>query len=585
MTDLLRKEHSKIHPLHRGIPSRSGFFFLTTVWRSNLMKRSALLLLLVSLVPVGAFAQATHRYIVVTRQTASQSLTAIRNDDWQPRAGADIREFKNLNAFAADLTDDEVAALKASRNVRWVEPVLERHLLSDKIVEGQQTTPYGVNMVHAPDVWPVTRGQSVDGKTIIHVAVIDTGIRYTEPELKNAYKGGFNFVAGNANPYDDQGHGTHVSGTIAAADDGSGVVGVAPNVELYGLKVLDQCGSGSTENIIAGVDWVITKKSQVGGNWIINLSLGSDSPSAAEQTMFQHAFDAGILTFAASGNGHIENPVDGLSYPAGYSTVVSVGAIDSTSTVADFSQRGPDLKLVAPGVDVLSTFVSEALATNDGRQYSIIQMNASKANGDSFCFTRPTITSTFVFCGLGNPAEFPASVRGKVALVERGDLTFADKAKNAKTAGAIAMIVYNNVPGSFSGTLGTLTSTTLVPYSVSMSQEDGVALKATASATVTFSFGLEGFALLGGTSMASPHAAGVAALVWAVAPTASATAIADAMEATATDLGAGGFDNVYGNGLVNALNAAKQLNPAAFGSGVTPASGPVTGRRPGRRGH
>lgn len=559
------------------------------------MKRVALLFFALVVVPLTTFGQTTKRYIVMTRHPVRDAINTFRNDDWLPHQGMALREFQFLNGFAADLTDDEVAALKKSENVRWVEPVLERHALEtaavDTITPGTQISAYGVNMVHAPDVWPVTKGRAIDGSNSIHVAVIDTGIRYTEPELKNAYKGGFNFITGSTNPFDDNGHGTHVSGIIAAADDGVGIVGVAPQVELYGLKVLDQCGSGSTDNIISAVEWVMAKKQEIGGDWIINLSLGAPTSSPAEQLVFQRAADAGILTFAASGNGYDDNPKDGLAYPAQYSSVVSVGAIDNTKTVASFSQRGVNLKVVAPGVSVLSTYVSEGVVTNDGRQYSVLEMSATKTNGDDICFTRPSITNTFVFCGRGNPNEFPASVSGKIALIERGDLTFADKAKNAKAAGAIAAIVYNNKAagdpdgGLFAGTLGALSSTLEVPYTVGISQEDGLALKGTPNATLTLSFGIEGYAVLGGTSMASPHAAGVAALVWAVAPTAPASAISNAIISTATDLGAAGFDTVYGNGLVNAVNAAKQINPAAFSSGASPSSGPVQGRRPGRRGH
>jgi subtilisin family serine protease len=556
------------------------------------MKRWAYLFAAVfSLLPLGAFAQTTQRYIVMTRQSAPQAIRTLRNDDWEPTARADVREFKYIDGFAADLTDTEVAKLKASSSVRWVEPVVERHLLTDTIVTGQQTIPYGVNMVHAPDVWPVTKGLALDGTTPIRVAIIDTGIRYTEPDLKDAYKGGKNFITGSDNPLDDYGHGTHVAGIIAAADDGNGVIGVAPKVELYALKALDQCGSGTTENVINAVEWVISKKAQIGGNWVINLSLGSETASEAERLEFQKAADAGILSVAASGNDYDINPVDGLAYPAGYSSVLSVGAIDSNGTVAEFSQRGVGLKVVAPGVAVLSTYVSASLATNDGRQYQIIEMRAEKSSGGSWCFSRPNISSTFVFCGLGNPADFPSSVSGKIALIERGDLTFADKAKNAKAAGAIGVVIFNNRVagedngGLFSGTLGTLTSTSQVPYPVSISREDGLAIKATPSATLTIDYGYEGFALLQGTSMASPHAAAVAALVWAVAPTATATAVSNALIATAGDLGTAGYDTIYGNGVVNAVNAAKQLNPSAFGNGATPSTKPVTGRIPGRRGH
>src|SRR5207245_484005 len=112
----------------------------------------------------------------------------------------------------------------------------------------------------------------------IHVAVIDTGVDYNAPELKSVYKGGRNYIANNFDPLDDFGHGTHVSGIIAAADDKQGVVGVAPGVDLYAFKVLDQCGSGSTANVIHAIDDIMALKNQIGGNWVVNLSLGSDTP-------------------------------------------------------------------------------------------------------------------------------------------------------------------------------------------------------------------------------------------------------------------------------------------------------------------
>ena len=542
-----------------------------------MMKRFALMFLL-ALVPVTTFAETNQRYIVVTTASAPQAIKGLRGDNFEPGVDARVRTFTSINGFAADLTESEVAELKRSKHVRWVEPVLDRHVFSDTIVAGKQTTPFGIDMVHARDVWPVTKGLALNtSKTPVNVAVIDTGIRYTIDELKGIYKGGHNFIDGSEDPMDDHGHGTHVSGTIAAADDNVGVVGVAPAINLWGLKVLDQCGSGSTENTIRAIDWIIAKKAQVGGNWVVNLSLGSDESSSAERLSFQRAADTGILVFAASGNGYDDNPVDGLAYPAGYPSVVSVGAVDSNGNVAGFSQRGPGLKVVAPGVEVLSTFVGGRVGTNDNREFSVTEFEAQTTSGDPMCFTRPTITAPFVFAGYGRPTDFPSGVAGKIVLIERGlpagsttTMTFAEKAKNAKLAGAAGAIIFNNVAGGFSGTLGSLASSSLVPYTVGMSREDGLALKATPDAQVTISFGLAGYALLQGTSMASPHAAGVAALVWAVAPSATAAQVSTAMMETAKDLGVAGVDNVYGYGLVNAVDAAKKLNNGAFHSKGTP---------------
>ncbi len=553
------------------------------------MKRS-LLVALFFVFPVVLLADPASRYIVVTQHPYATAVRSLPREDFDPDARVEmrVRHFAVIDGFAADLTAEQVRRLNASTEVRWIEPVIERHALDDTIVAGQQTTPYGVTMVHAPDVWPVTRGLALNGSGPIHVAVIDTGIDYNSPELRAIYKGGFNFITGTNNPLDDNidGHGSHVSGIIAAADDGEGVVGVAPAIDLYALKVLDQCGSGSSENVIGAVDWIIQKKAAIGGNWVANLSLGSDQPSSSEQAAFQRGSDAGILFFAASGNGYDTNPVDGLAFPAGYPMVESVGAIDSTQKIATFSQRGPGLKVVAPGVNVLSTVVAAEVSANDGRQFAgalpVIVKDDALDPLDGFCLPVPQISGPFVDCKIGNPADFPSSVSGKIALIQRGTLKFVDKLTNAMNAGAIGVVLYNNVTTPtliVSPALGNFTTPSAVPAfppMISISKADGEALQATPNATVSLSFGFETWALLNGTSMSSPHAAAVAALVWAAAPAASASDVASAIENTATDLGDAGVDNVYGHGLVNALAAAELLNRRAFAP---------SGRTPGRRGH
>ena len=562
------------------------------------MKRLAFAALLAA-VPAVVLG-ATQHYIVVTSHPFEEAVQRLPREDFGPATERRVlaHPFRAINGFDAELTDDQLKRLLATGEVEDIEPVVERHVMADAVTPGQQTTPWGISAVHAPDVWPVTKGAALNGTGPIHVAVIDTGIDYHQPELQAAYKGGHNFITGSDDPLDDFGHGTHVSGIIAAADDRSGVVGVAPAVDLWGLKILDQCGSGSSANVMHAIDWIIAKKQEIGGNWVANLSLGSDMPSVTEQAAFQRGTDAGIIFVAAAGNSYDTNPVDGLSFPAGYPGVVSVGAIDSTDLVATFSQRGPDLKVVGPGVAVLSTIVSASVATNDGKVFAAslpgIVKNANNDPLAGYCLPQPNVSGTMVFCGFGGSAsDFPASVKGKIALISRGkastsdpDITFKQKALNAQTAGAIGVIVYNNNPdeGLISPVFGPYSSAALVPAFppfAFVSNADGLALKAAASATVTLGFGYEGWAPESGTSMATPHATGVVALAWAVAPNASAADVQNAVINNASDLGDAGTDNVYGHGLVNALNAAKQLNPAAFGAPSMPQ--PPTGRPPGRR--
>src|SRR5579872_1727011 len=345
--------------------------------RERNMKRVALIAFLF-IFPAAAFAASTTHYIVVTSHPFNEAMQRIPREDFDPSAqrAARVREFRVINGFEAELTDAQAKALVASGEVEDIEPVVERHALDDTITPGVQTTTWGVKAVHAQDVWPVTKGAALNGTGPIHVAIIDTGIDYNHPELKAVYKGGKNEITGTNDPLDDFGHGTHVAGIIAAADDNEGVVGVAPAVDIYSFKVLDECGSGSSANVIHSIDDIIALKNQIGGNWVANLSLGSDTPSDAEQSAFQRGIAAGIIFCAASGNGYLDNPFDGLSFPAGYPGVVSVGAVDSTLTVADYSQRGSGLSVVAPGgrdpnapggPDVLSTILSPSVKTSGGQ--------------------------------------------------------------------------------------------------------------------------------------------------------------------------------------------------------------------------
>jgi subtilisin family serine protease len=557
------------------------------------MKRTAIGILLF-IVPLSVFGAYTPRQSVLVMTNPSGHASAKTAFAFDPATAdeRDLREFSAIRGFAANLTDDEIAMLKSSGNVISIEPDGERHAFTDTVTPGQQTIPYGLNAINASLVWPVTRGKSLNGGPAIHVAIIDTGIDYKNPELAAAFKEGYNFVARTSDPLDDAGHGSHVAGTIAAANDQSGVVGIASDVDIYSLKVLNGCGSGRTSDIIQAVDWVVQKKKAIGGNWIVNLSLGSDTASDAEKAEFQAASDAGILVFAASGNSY-DGTTDGLAYPAGYPTVVSVGAVDVDRNVASFSQRGADLKLVAPGKSVLSTFLNGLLSVDDGRKISANFPSAALSSGDAACLSHGPATAKFVACGKGNPSEIPTSVTGKIALIERGGvdatdptgataLGFLQKTRNALAKGAIGVVVYSDDRPVGPITFGTVKSTdvgTLPPMGL-IGQADGLALLATPNATLTLRFDQQGsteeFDLLEGTSMACPHAVGAAALAWAVSPNSTASNVATALEQTALDLGDFGKDNTYGYGEVSAYHAAIRLNPAAF---------PVHGRMAGRRGH
>lgn len=549
------------------------------------MKRPVAAVVFMLLFAAALDAAETRRYVVVTKQPFREGrlIAALQDSgvDFTPRA---VLGFKIIDGFAADLTDDEVASLRKSRQVSYVEEVVVYKAMAVQATQAAQVVPYGIDLVHARDAWPAGRGGEVN------VVVIDTGIDYTHPELKGIFAGGRDFQNGDDDPLDDNGHGTHVSGTIAAADNDFGVVGVAPQVKLWGLKVLNASGSGTSDKTIAAMDWVVAKKQELGGRWVVNLSLGGAQKTIASEQAFGRAVDSGVMVVAASGNESEVLAPAPVGYPAAFRGVLAIGAVDQQKALAFFSNQGPELSFVAPGVQVLSTqrvgTPGDARVTSPAATYIAATVGGTRAG---------SVTGTFVDCGVGRPEDFTSAVNGKIALIERGSgtgvvsITFADKTKRALAAGATAVAIYNNADAetdhtTWSLSLGDPTFTNW-PVTVGLSRADGLAIRAQAGSTITVTIDSVDYGTASGTSMATPHAAGVVALVWSIAPNATAAELRTALEQTASDLGASGRDSVFGFGLVDALAAAKQLNPAAFGTGGTPQPGKVTtGRRILKRG-
>jgi subtilisin len=222
-----------------------------------------------------------------------------------------------------------------------------------------ETIPSGVAQVKAPAAWGNSQGKG------IRVGVVDTGIDFNHPDLKPNYVGGASFVPGAPTPMDDNSHGSHCAGTIAAAINGVGVVGVAPQASLYAAKVLDKNGSGQFSWVIAGIDWCIQHKMH-----IVSMSLGGPSAPSALQTICNTAWSKGLLLVAAAGNAQLQTPVppaaSNVGFPGKYKNVIAVSAIDSSNVIAPFSSRGPEVDVCAPGVNVLSTVPGGGYGTKSG---------------------------------------------------------------------------------------------------------------------------------------------------------------------------------------------------------------------------
>ena len=216
-----------------------------------------------------------------------------------------------------------------------------------------EVLPWGVDRIDADLAWEITTADPVK------VAIVDTGIDLTHPDLKDNIKGGYNAINSRKSANDDNGHGTHVAGIIAAIDNEIGVIGVGPKIDLYAVKVLDRNGSGYLSDVIEGLDWAIQNGMQV-----VNMSLGTPTYIASFEDAVKKVNAAGITQVAAAGNnGPDDNTV---TYPAKFAEVIAVTATNDTDTIASWSSRGSEVDLAAPGVSIYSTYKGSTYKTLDG---------------------------------------------------------------------------------------------------------------------------------------------------------------------------------------------------------------------------
>jgi subtilisin family serine protease len=511
---------------------------------------------LVVFLTTAALAEETQRYVVATRRPGRLAVSSLAQDLRDPVARR-VDSFRIVNGFAANLTATEVAALRRSPEVRWVEPVVERHLMVDATTPGAQMIPFGITQVQAPLAWTGRRTAEVN------VVVIDSGVDFNHPDLSAAWAGGVNLLSEGQAPMDDVGHGSHVAGTIAASNNRFGVIGVVPGARLWGVKAIDSTGSGTMEDVIKGLDWVVARKAERGGNWVVNLSLGGSDTSALEREAFQHVADQGVIIVASTGNESNSGAIAPVAYPAAYPSVIAVGAVTSTNTRANFSNAGPEIDFVAPGVGVLSTirsgFKFASFVRVDGNALPAKPMVGSKI---------APLAGQYLYCGLGGPADFPPTVRGKIALIRRGEDTFANKTRRADAAGAIGVVIFNSDDSNYLFTLYPKDDLEAQKYpwgvGVGIALESGQPLADKGSGQMTIGYESDDYETKQGTSMSAPHVTGAVALLWSFAPNATPAQIVQALSATAKDLGGAGPDNVFGNGLIDVNAAARLLAPAAF---------------------
>ncbi|KRA20879.1 S8 family serine peptidase [Lysobacter sp. Root604] len=480
-----------------------------------------------------------------------QRVQALRGKLTAARAGDAVvnHQFDRLNSAVMTLSSPEaVKALRSNPDVESVEIDQPRYLQA-------QTVPYGIDKVQARNVWDVNQDGVLDvGAPTgagIKVCVIDSGINKTHEDFAGVAMTGYP----TGWDTDTCGHGTHVAGTIAATNNGTGVVGVSPGkvslhiIKIFGTNGTNGSGHGQCTWTYSSTLVDAANRCSTAGAKIISMSIGGPTFSTSEQTAFQTLANNGVLAAGNDGD-------SSLSYPASYSSVVSVAAVDSANVKADFSQFNSAVDIAAPGVDVLSTYPQK----NDpllvgSSSFAAIPIGGSKQTNASAGWVNGGLCQTT-----------STTWRNKIVLCQRGTSTFVDKITKVQSSRALGVVIYNNVDGELRIGMYDANSnalTTTLP-GVGISKADGEAILAglagqTMTVDATPSLSNTAYQNMNGTSMAAPHVSGAAAVVWSAKPTATAAQVRDALLTTAQDIDAAGYDNNTGWGLVQTKSAIDEL--------------------------
>jgi subtilisin family serine protease len=246
------------------------------------------------------------------------------------------------------------SALSLDPSVEFVENDSQAiFVTSDSFESAEYSESWGVEAIGAE----VVHSHDFTGRGI-KIAILDTGVDYRHPDLSPNYAGGYDFVNEDDDPMDDNGHGTHVAGIIAAARDGKGVLGVAPEAEYYAVKVSNERGKGSFSGLIKGIDWAIEHDVD-----IVTMSITGTGGTMALQRAVQDAYNEyGLILVAAVGNGGSGD----VLYPAAYKEVIGVGSVNEENEKSSFSRIGEEVELVAPGSDIRSAAIGGKYRVTSG---------------------------------------------------------------------------------------------------------------------------------------------------------------------------------------------------------------------------
>ncbi len=521
------------------------------------------------------------RYIVTFKNSAHRMMSKTGQSVFNAKSAQNALQSKGAtvklsldkhHAIAAQLSAKALSALRNDPNVLDIEVDSPRELLS-LYSDGAgnpnevQVTPYAIIQSQANQL-TLQSGQKV--------CVIDSGLDASNPDFDRSVITGDN-DSGTGN-WDLNGgpHGTHVAGTVGAVDNNEGVIGMAPGVPMHIIKVFSASGWAYSSDLAKAAQ----DCTDAGAN-IITMSLGGGAANATEEAAFNTFTNNGGLVLAAAGN-------DGnnvRSYPAGYKSVMMIGANDADNNIADFSQfpsctNGGDtddgycVEATAGGVNTLSTYPSQAALDTAGAGDKGTGWTSGKANGVSMSVkgmeNQGTVSGSVFFMGTATGTNSGAS--GKICIIDRGEVSFHDKVKNCQDSGGIGAVLVNNVAGVLAGTLGETNATTIPAIGADLA--DRSTWMNASNAEINIASSMYGF--MSGTSMATPGVAGIAALIWSNHPTCTGTNIRNALKATAEDAGTAGKDNYFGYGVVKAKTASDYITAnGCDGSGSTTPTTPA----------
>ncbi len=248
---------------------------------------------------------------------------------------------------------DLVHYFQQRNDVDYAEP---NYILLPNVVPNDQyyrDYQWNLSMIRMEDGWDITGGSDE-----VIVAVVDSGVDVDHPDLAPKLVLGHNILRDNDDVNDDNGHGTHVAGIIAAATNNNiGVAGLSWNSRIMPVKGIGADGTGTAFDIANGIVWAVDH-----GASVINLSVGNYTPSQVLHDAVKYAFDRDAVLVAASGNDNTDQP----GYPAAYPEVLAVGAVDYMRQRAEFSNYGEYIDVMAPGVDIPSTFIDNQYASLSG---------------------------------------------------------------------------------------------------------------------------------------------------------------------------------------------------------------------------